>query len=212
MKSLFEVTLSPPLDKMPKVNHGFYEKRGSRIHGGVDLGCKVGTEIKSIADGEVTAAGSLDKKCGDGVSIQHSDGFKSSYCHLSDVKVKVGDTIQQGQIIGLSGGQPGARGAGNSKGPHLHLTLKRNGVRVDPLDYIDKSILPPEVQSVGYSEDEPTYGTEQKFDKPDDMFSKMSQKERDKFIGSLLQSLSMENTEKSNKIISETLRIRELMK
>ena len=209
MKPLHEITMSPPLDKMPKVNHGFYEKRGDRIHGGIDLGCKVGTEIKSIADGNVTAAGALDDKCGDGVSIEHADGFKSSYCHLSAVKVKKGDQIQQGQIIGLSGGEPGAPGAGNSKGPHLHLTLKKNGERVDPLEYIDKTISPPEIQSINYSESNPNLQNLNNFD---DVFSKMSQVEKDKFVGSLLQSLSMENLEIKNNVIQETLRIRELMK
>lgn len=209
MKPLHEITMSPPLDKMPKVNHGFYEKRGDRIHGGIDLGCKVGTEIKSIADGNVTAAGALDDKCGDGISIEHADGFKSSYCHLSAVKVKKGDQIQQGQIIGLSGGEPGAPGAGNSKGPHLHLTLKKNGERVDPLEYIDKTISPPEIQSINYSESNPNFQNLNNFD---DVFSKMSQNEKDKFVGSLLQSLSMENLEMKNNVIQETLRIRELMK
>jgi len=212
MKPLHEITMSPPLDKMPKVNHGFYEKRGNRIHGGIDLGCKVGTEIKSIADGNVTAAGALDDKCGDGISIEHADGFKSSYCHLSAVKVKKGDQIQQGQIIGLSGGEPGAPGAGNSKGPHLHLTLKKNGERVDPLEYIDKTISPPEVQSVDYSETEPLTNLGKKVGSVDDLFFKMSQKEKDEFVGSLLQSLSMENLDKRTNIIKETLRIRELMK
>ena len=137
---LNEMMLIAPIPITSDIKHGFNEKRGNRIHGGIDIGAKVGTPIKAIADGKVIAAGSLDSKCGDGVSIEHADGLRSSYCHLSGINVKSGDVIKQGHTIGLTGGAVGAKGSGNSKGPHLHLTLKKNGQRVDPMQYFGSSI------------------------------------------------------------------------
>jgi murein DD-endopeptidase MepM/ murein hydrolase activator NlpD len=137
---LHEATLIAPIPINNNIKHGFNEKRGNRIHGGIDIPAKVGTQIKSIADGKVIAAGALDSRCGDGVSIDHADGLRSSYCHLSGINVSNGDTIKQGAIIGLTGGAVGAAGSGNSKGPHLHLTLKKDGQRVDPMQYFGSSI------------------------------------------------------------------------
>jgi murein DD-endopeptidase MepM/ murein hydrolase activator NlpD len=137
---LNEMVLITPVPITSDIRHGFNEKRGNRIHGGIDIGAKVGTPIKAIADGKVIAAGSLDSRCGDGISIEHAEGLRSSYCHLSGINVKTGDVINQGHVIGLTGGAVGARGSGNSKGPHLHLTLKKNGQRVDPMQYFGSSI------------------------------------------------------------------------
>lgn len=137
---LHESMLIAPIPIVGNIKHGFNEKRGARIHGGIDIPAKVGTQIKSIADGKVVAAGALDSRCGDGVSVSHADGLMSSYCHLSRVSVKTGDIIKQGSLIGLTGGAVGASGSGNSKGPHLHLTLKKDGQRVDPMQYFGSSI------------------------------------------------------------------------
>lgn len=147
-----EITLTRPVDNMSRITSKFHEKRGNRTHGGLDIACPVGTDIKSIADGEVIAAGALDSRCGDGVTVKHADGFQSSYCHLSKIKVNKGETVKQGQVIALSGGASGAPGSGNSHGPHLHLTLKKNGERVDPELFIDKSILPPSVDGENSSD------------------------------------------------------------
>ena len=137
---LNEMVLITPVPITSDIKHGFNEKRGNRIHGGIDIGAKVGTPIKSIADGKVIAAGQLDSKCGDGISIEHAEGLTSSYCHLSGISVKAGDIVKQGVVIGLTGGAVGAKGSGNSQGPHLHLTLKKNGQRVDPMQYFGSSI------------------------------------------------------------------------
>ncbi len=137
---LNEAALMPPLPIESGKTYRWDEKRSSGAHKGIDIPAKNGTPIKSIADGKVIAAGSLDSRCGDGVSVSHADGFVSSYCHLSNVGVKTGDVIKQGDIIGLSGGVVGAPGSGNSQGPHLHLTLKKDGNRVNPLEYFGTSI------------------------------------------------------------------------
>lgn len=129
-----------PLPITAGKSYRWNEQRKSGRHKGIDIPTPVGTPIKCIADGKVIAAGSLDRRCGDGISVQHADGFVSSYCHLSDIKVSNGQTVSQGDVIALSGGAEGAPGSGNSGGPHLHLTLKKDGNRVNPLEYFGSSI------------------------------------------------------------------------
>ncbi len=138
--NLQESTMIPPIPIQSGKSYRWNEQRAKGPHKGIDIGAPVGTPIKSIADGKVIGAGPLDPDCGDGISIQHADGFISSYCHLSGIKVSNGQTVSQGDIIGLTGGAVGAPGSGNSKGPHLHLTLKKDGQRVNPLEYFGSSI------------------------------------------------------------------------
>lgn len=137
---LQESTMIPPLPIQSGNNYRWNEKRSKGLHKGIDIGARVGTPIQAIADGKIIGAGQLDPDCGDGISIQHADGFVSSYCHLSGIKVSNGQTVSQGDIIGLTGGAVGAPGSGNSQGPHLHLTLKKDGQRVNPLEYFGSSI------------------------------------------------------------------------
>ncbi|MEZ5230266.1 MAG: M23 family metallopeptidase [Acidimicrobiales bacterium] len=66
------------------------------------------------------------------VIITGTDGATYTYCHLSAVAVAAGDDVTAGQAIGLSGGQPGAPGAGNTTGPHLHLGIRVYGQSVCP--------------------------------------------------------------------------------
>ena len=61
------------------------------------------------------------------LEIVHPNGYMTRYAHLSAYQVGNGASVSQGQVIGTSGGRPGADGAGNSRGPHLHFDLLRNG-------------------------------------------------------------------------------------
>ena len=135
-----QASMIPPIPIKSGNNYRWNEVRSTGIHKGIDIGAAVGTPIKAIADGKVIAAGALDPDCGDGISIQHADGFVSSYCHLSNIGVSSGQSVQQGDNIGATGGAVGSPGSGNSKGPHLHLTLKKDGNRVNPLEYFGSSI------------------------------------------------------------------------
>lgn len=100
----------------------------SGTHNGVDFRASVGTPVKSILSGVVQATGNTDdqKGCfsyGRWVLIKHPNGLTSLYSHLSASRVSTGQTVETGQVIGLSGGQPGSNGSGYSTGPHLHLGL-----------------------------------------------------------------------------------------
>ena len=138
--SLQEMVMEPPLPIESGKSYRWNEKRSYETHQGIDIPAKVGTPIKAIADGKVIGAGNLGSMCGDGISIEHADGFKSGYCHLSGIKVNKGDIVKVGDIIGLSGGAKNAAGSGNSSGPHLHLTLKKDGQKVNPLEFFGTSI------------------------------------------------------------------------
>ena len=71
-------------------------------------------------------------RCGNTVVIAGVDGATYTYCHLSAVAVNTNDQVEAGQAIGLSGGRPGAPGAGNTTGPHLHLSIRAYGQEVCP--------------------------------------------------------------------------------
>ena len=139
-----EPVLLHPVGGMTKVNSSFQKKRclpgqKCRAHNGTDYNAVVGTPMIAIADGKVTKARSLGPKCGLGIKITHDNGYKTMYCHLSQISVSKGDRVVKGQKIGLSGGMKGDKNAGNSLGPHLHFQLKFKGSWIDPEKYLDRS-------------------------------------------------------------------------
>ena len=100
----------------------FYAQFGLKAHQGVDWGCPVGTPIVAVADGAVAKAENDPAGFGLHVKIDHAFG-NTTYAHLSEIRVNVGQPISEGQVIGLSGN------TGTSSGPHLHFH-----VRVAPWD------------------------------------------------------------------------------
>lgn len=138
-ESINEATLDSPIP-LKGVTSNFGVKRSYETHPGVDLSASSGTEIKSPADGKIIDAKFKAGACGGTIQIQHADGFTSRYCHCKDIRVSIGQQVKQGEIVGLTGGAKGDKGAGNSTGPHLHFELKKNGVLVNPMDYIGASV------------------------------------------------------------------------
>lgn len=91
-------------------------------HNGVDYGAPIGTPVFAAENGTVIAVGNQDKYCykaayGKFIVIRHYNNLVTLYAHLSLQKVKVGDKVNRGQIIGYSGN------SGWSTGPHLHFTV-----------------------------------------------------------------------------------------
>jgi len=126
-------TLAWPLDKV-RITQQFGKTSSSGrlyasgTHNGVDFGVSVGTPVKAVRDGVISGMGNTDtqKSCysyGRWVLIKHNNGLSTLYAHLSASLVSAGQTVTTGQIIGYSGGMPGAFGSGFSTGPHLHLGL-----------------------------------------------------------------------------------------
>ena len=142
--NIHESAIIPPVDIPSGFKANYGQKRSYETHNSIDIAAKVGTPVKAIANGTVKIAQkNYNKLCGTTLDIVYGDGFSSRFCHLSELDVNVGDTVTQGQVVGKSGGQPGADGAGNSTGPHLHFTLMLNGKSVNPIDYIGKNVSDP---------------------------------------------------------------------
>ena len=121
------------------VSSPFGAKRSYETHPGVDIPVPSGTSIKAPLDGVVKTANiNHNRMCGGTIDIDYGNGFWSRFCHCSKIDVKEGDIIKRGQVVGQTGGKKGETGAGNSGGPHLHFTLKKDGKLVDPMKYIDK--------------------------------------------------------------------------
>ncbi len=107
------------------------EFKGTEHHG-IDIDCKEGTIVKASREGKVAVVG-LHEVYGNYVLVEHGTGWQTLYAHLSKVAVKKGDRLWGNSIqVGLSGGTKGTQGAGNSKGPHLHMEIRVGGKAIDP--------------------------------------------------------------------------------
>lgn len=113
-----------------RISSLFGVDRGDHRHSGIDLAVPVGTKVAAAKSGEVSFAG-WGNGYGYRVIIDHPDGTQTTYNHLSDIGVKVGDKVTAGKTVALSGN------TGNSTGPHLHFEVKVNGKYVDPETYYD---------------------------------------------------------------------------
>ena len=105
--------------------------RNYRSHGGLDIATKIGTDIKAVAAGKVTAA-SYQNGYGNIVKLNHGNGVETYYAHCSKLYVNAGQQVQAGQVIAAVGS------TGNSTGPHLHLEIRINGETVNPQKYLYK--------------------------------------------------------------------------
>lgn len=107
-------------------------------HHGVDIAVNTGTPIVASLDGVVSFVGLDPKIYGNYIIIDHDEGFQTLYAHCSELKVKKSDRVFYSDTIALSGGEKGAKGAGNSEGPHLHFELRFTGKAIDPIPYFSK--------------------------------------------------------------------------
>lgn len=109
-----------------------YEKHFGFKHDGVDMPVMQGTALKAVADGVVDKA--VDNGLGYSYIIVRHQGIATLYGHVSQINVYEGQVVRQGELLGLSGGRPGTKGAGkNTTGPHLHFEVIKGGERIDPL-------------------------------------------------------------------------------
>jgi hypothetical protein len=111
--------------------------------GGIDFGMPAGTNLPACGAGTVTNT-PFNGTGGHTVTIQHANGYRSQYLHLSAFTLANGTAVAAGAIIGRSGGAAGAPGSGSSTGPHLHWhMINPAGTRIDPLAYIAANPAPP---------------------------------------------------------------------
>ena len=100
-----------------------------KFHYGVDLAAPTGRPIYATRSGTVSTA-SYNSSAGYYVQINHGDGYRSIYMHMTHYIVRSGQNVSQGQVIGYCGS------TGGSTGPHLHFGISYNGNYVNPANYI----------------------------------------------------------------------------
>ncbi len=111
------------------VSSPFGAPRGARRHQGIDITVPFGTPVHATANGRVAFSG-VQRDYGHIVHLEHGGGLATLYAHLSERRVREGDLVQRGQVIGRVGQ------SGNATGPHLHYEVRRNGIAVDPRPYL----------------------------------------------------------------------------
>ena len=102
-----------------------FNGNAQREHQGLDYRVPTGTPVAAMNQGTVLLARFLYFE-GNCVVIDHGQGLLTLYLHLSEIKVKEGDSVKRGEIIGLSGG------TGRATGPHLHVGVRWQGTYLDP--------------------------------------------------------------------------------
>lgn len=99
------------------------------FHEGLDFPSPVGTLVVAAANGVVTES-MLHNQYGNMIDIDHGNDITTRYAHLSKLRVKVGDIVKRGQVIGLIGN------TGRSTGPHLHFEVRMRTVAQDPRKFL----------------------------------------------------------------------------
>ena len=102
---------------------------GSTNHKGTDIGRVGYTSPVYASKAGTVIISQMSSSYGNYIVISHGSGNTTLYAHLSSRKVSVGDVVQQGQVIGITGS------TGHSTGPHLHFEITENGVRINPLNH-----------------------------------------------------------------------------
>jgi murein DD-endopeptidase MepM/ murein hydrolase activator NlpD len=100
------------------------------FHTGIDLAAPVNSPVTSAADGVVALVGRDPWGYGNYIVVSHAGGLATLYAHLNAVGVAMGQSVLEGQQIGLEGS------TGNSTGPHLHFEVRVGGAPVDPMPYL----------------------------------------------------------------------------
>lgn len=118
--------------------HPIYKIR--KLHTGLDFAARIGTPIHAAGGGTVSRVSNSYYGYGKQVEIDHGFGFKTKYAHMSEFKVKLGQKIKRGELIGYSGN------SGTSSGPHLHYEVIKNRKKVNPIHYIYRDISEEEYE------------------------------------------------------------------
>ena len=113
-----------------------------KFHAGLDFSAPQGTPIYATADGRVTTAGNKSNGFGNHVIINHGFGYETLYGHMVRVKVRNGQIIKRGEVIGWVGS------TGKSTGPHLHYEVHKGGRNIDPIYFFYNDLTPEQYQQI----------------------------------------------------------------
>jgi len=103
-----------------------------RLHEGIDIACKNGTEVKACSDGKVLTV-EKNGPYGNTVTIEHTNGITAKYSSLDEISVKEGDKIKSGKIIGKVTTIP----AECDDQPHLHFEVLKDGSLISPFEALN---------------------------------------------------------------------------
>lgn len=115
-----------------------YPFRNVFEHTGLDMRASFGTPVKAAGSGYIARAKRCTTaSCYSYAMIVHDGGLATVYGHLSSIIVNEDQFVTRGDVIGYSGGAMGAVGSGPfATGPHLHFEVRRNGIAVDPMGFL----------------------------------------------------------------------------
>lgn len=112
------------------------------VHEGIDFSAPVGTPIYATGNGTVTSVDYGNNGYGNHLVINHGYGYQTLYGHMSKIKVKRGQQVKRGDVIGYVGN------TGKSTGPHCHYEVIRNGKKINPINFFYNDLTPAEYQKV----------------------------------------------------------------
>lgn len=111
-----------------------------KMHTGLDFAAPTGTPVYATADGRINVAGFDAGGYGNHVVIHHGYGYETLYAHLVRLKVRAGEKVKRGQVIGWVGS------TGKSTGPHCHYEVIRNGHKINPVHYFFNDLSPADYE------------------------------------------------------------------
>jgi murein DD-endopeptidase MepM/ murein hydrolase activator NlpD len=112
------------------------------MHTGQDFTAPVGTDIYATGNGVVEKVEFYGRGYGNSVIISHGYGYETLYGHMSKIKVKQGQKINRGDVIGFVGN------TGTSTGPHLHYEVIKNGNKINPVNFFYNDLTPEEYEKM----------------------------------------------------------------
>lgn len=113
-----------------------------KMHAGLDFAAPQGTPIYATADGGVKIAGNTGNGYGNYVVLDHGYGYETLYGHQYKIKVRAGQRVKRGELIGWVGS------TGKSTGPHVHYEVHKNGQHIDPIYFFYNDITPEQFDRI----------------------------------------------------------------
>lgn len=114
----------------------------TKMHEGIDFTAPVGTDIYATGNGVVKVVEYDSRGYGNHVVISHGFGYESLYGHMSKIKVRPGQKVNRGDIIGIVGS------TGTSTAPHLHYEVIKQGNKINPINFFYNDLSPEEYQKM----------------------------------------------------------------
>jgi murein DD-endopeptidase MepM/ murein hydrolase activator NlpD len=113
-----------------------------KFHEGVDFSAPVGTDIYATGDGVIESAERSKGGYGNQIIINHGFGYKTMYAHLQSFKVRNGERVTRGQVIGTVGS------TGKSTSPHLHYEVWKSNKPINPINYFFNDVTPDQYEQM----------------------------------------------------------------